>query len=126
MTKVKRRSPRAPKSSPNPPRSNFPPVEVAPGIFRLELPMPFELRHVNVYLLRDGDGFTLIDTGLQTQESRETLNRKLDEMKLPVERINRILIRHIHPDHFGRGGGRAQPARAVAGIHRPDLRLSGG
>jgi len=27
-------------------------VEVAAGIFRLELPMPFELRHVNVYLLR--------------------------------------------------------------------------
>ena len=39
--------------------------------------MPFELKHVNVYLLRDGDGFTLIDTGLQTNESRQALNQKL-------------------------------------------------
>ena len=38
-------------------------MEVAPGIFRLELPMPFELKHVNVFLLRDGDAYTLIDTG---------------------------------------------------------------
>jgi len=77
--------------------------------------MPFELRHVNVYLLRDGDGFTLIDTGLQTQESRETLNRKLDEMKLPVERINRILITHIHPDHFGLAGPDGAALRARRG-----------
>ena len=85
--------------------------------------MPFELRHVNVYLLRDGDGFTLIDTGLQTQESRETLNRKLDEMKLPVERINRILITHIHPDHFGLAGELRDRARAELVIHRLEVAL---
>ena len=39
--------------------------------------MPFELRHVNVFLLRDGERFTLIDTGLQTDESRAALNQKL-------------------------------------------------
>src|SRR6266576_3202377 len=79
-------------------------MEVLPGIFRLELPMPFELRHVNVYLLRDGDHFTLIDTGLQTDESRQALNEKLAALKVPVERINRILVTHIHPDHFGLAG----------------------
>ncbi len=36
-------------------------VEILPGVFQLELPMPFELRHVNVYLVRDGNSFTLVD-----------------------------------------------------------------
>jgi glyoxylase-like metal-dependent hydrolase (beta-lactamase superfamily II) len=98
-------------------------VEVASGIFRLELPMPFELRHVNVYLLRDGDRYTLIDTGLQTQESRETLNRKLEEMNVPVERISRILITHIHPDHFGLASELRERARAELVIHRLEVAL---
>src|ERR1700738_5446224 len=93
-------------------------MEVAPGIFRLELPMPFEVKHVNVYLLRDGDAFTLIDTGLQTDESRQALNQKLAEMKVRVERINRILITHIHPDHFGLAGELRERSGAELVIHR--------
>src|SRR5256885_13712578 len=80
--------------------------------------MPFELKHVNVYLLRDGDAYTLIDTGLQTEESRQVLNQQLAGLKVPVRRINRILITHIHPDHFGLAGELRERSGAELIIHR--------
>src|SRR4030081_517389 len=98
-------------------------MEVAPGIVRLELPMPFELKHVNVYLLRDGDAFTLIDTGLQTDESRQALNQKLAALKVRVDRINRILITHIHPDHFGLAGELRERSGAELVSHRLEVAL---
>jgi glyoxylase-like metal-dependent hydrolase (beta-lactamase superfamily II) len=98
-------------------------VEVLEGIYRLELPMPFELKHVNVYLLRDGAGFTLIDTGLQTDESRQALNQKLAEMTVPVDDISRILITHIHPDHFGLAGELRDRSGAELVIHRLEVAL---
>jgi glyoxylase-like metal-dependent hydrolase (beta-lactamase superfamily II) len=98
-------------------------VEVAPGVFRLELPMPFELRHVNVFLVRDGDGFVLVDTGLQTDDSRQALNQKLDALKVPLKRVTRILITHIHPDHFGLAAELRERAGAELVIHRLEVAL---
>ncbi len=85
--------------------------------------MPFELKHVNVYLLRDDDGYTLIDTGLQTDESRQALQAKLDELRVPVEAIRRILITHIHPDHFGLAAELRQRSKAELVIHRLEVAL---
>ena len=31
-------------------------IEVAPGVFWLRMPLPFQLDHINLWLLRDGDG----------------------------------------------------------------------
>jgi glyoxylase-like metal-dependent hydrolase (beta-lactamase superfamily II) len=98
-------------------------VEIRPGVFQFQLPMPFELRHVNVYLLRDGDGYTLIDTGLRTEESRAALDASLDAAGIRLPQIRRILITHIHPDHFGLAGELRQRSGARLVIHRLEVAL---
>ena len=43
----------------------------------LRLPLPMALDHVNVYALDDGDGWTLVDTGLDTAARPRDLGRRL-------------------------------------------------
>ena len=45
-------------------------VELDPGLFWLRFPLPFALDHVNLWVLDDGDGWTLIDTGYGDEPSR--------------------------------------------------------
>ena len=74
-------------------------VEVAPGIHWLRLVLPFALDHVNVWLLRDGDGWTLVDAGLADARTREVWAGLL-----PGRRVVRVLATHFHPDHMGLAG----------------------
>ncbi|NHX28209.1 MBL fold metallo-hydrolase, partial [Escherichia coli] len=45
-------------------------VEVAEGVLWMRLPLPMALDHINVYALDDGDGWTVVDTGMDTRKSR--------------------------------------------------------
>lgn len=76
------------------------PVEVVPGILWLRLPLPFALDHVNVWLLDDGDGWTLIDAGVRDERTLAIWNRLLDGL-LREKPIRRIIATHFHPDHVG-------------------------
>jgi len=44
--------------------------EIAPGVFWFQLPLPFKPDTVNVYALREADGWTLVDSGLDTRRTR--------------------------------------------------------
>lgn len=97
-------------------------MEVAPGVFEFQLPMPFRLTAVNVYLLRDGDGYTLIDCGLKTEESWSALQAGLREVGCSVDQVRRLIVTHIHPDHFGLAG-RLKDAGARLYLHRLEVAL---
>src|SRR5207253_6058099 len=45
-------------------------IEVAPGILWVRLALPYRLDHVNVYLIEDGAGFAVLDTGLDDAATR--------------------------------------------------------
>ena len=51
-------------------------IDILPGLKWLRLPLPFLLGHINVWLLRDGDGWAIVDTGLFTNKTREVHVRR--------------------------------------------------
>lgn len=87
---------------PDPP-SGAETIEVAEGIFWARIPLPMALDHVNVYALDDGDGWTLIDTGVDTRKTRGVWSALLSG-PLAGRPINRLIVTHHHPDHIGLAG----------------------
>lgn len=78
-----------------------PTTEVAPGIHRLSLPVPFRsLRAVNLWFLEDGDGFTMVDCGFSDAPSQRRIEAAWDHV-LGGRPLTRLIITHFHPDHAG-------------------------
>jgi glyoxylase-like metal-dependent hydrolase (beta-lactamase superfamily II) len=73
---------------------------VAEGILWLRLPLPMALDHVNVYALADADGWTLIDTGMNSRKTRDIWETALAG-PLAGKTVARVLLTHHHPDHVG-------------------------
>lgn len=78
-------------------------VEIADGLLWSRLPLPFQLDHVNIYLLRDEDGWTVVDTGINTEAARACWEQLL-EGPLRAQRIAKVVATHFHPDHIGLAG----------------------
>lgn len=76
---------------------------IAPGIKWLRLPLPFKLDHINLWLIEDGPGWTLVDTGMNDQQTRELWDGPL-LAHLEGKPVTRILCTHMHPDHMGLAG----------------------
>ena len=80
----------------------MPLTEVAAGVFELRLPIPFEDGLVNVFLFTDGKAADLLDCGMNSDESLDAIRRALDH--LGAKRLRRLMVTHIHPDHYGAAG----------------------
>jgi glyoxylase-like metal-dependent hydrolase (beta-lactamase superfamily II) len=78
-------------------------TEVAPGVLWMRLPLPMALDHVNVYALDDGDGWTVIDTGMDSARVRALWDRLLSG-PLAGRPLRRVVVTHHHPDHIGLAG----------------------
>jgi glyoxylase-like metal-dependent hydrolase (beta-lactamase superfamily II) len=74
--------------------------EVAPEVFRIPLPLPFEVGPVNAVLLR-GEEPALIDCGPRTDEAWAALAAGLERLGTPPARLRHIFCTHAHVDHYG-------------------------
>ena len=81
--------------------------EVSEGIRWIRLPLPWSLDHINLYLIRDGAGWALVDTGVQGQTCRAEW-KTLFDTALDGLPIVRIFVTHMHPDHYGLAGWLAE------------------
>ena len=78
-------------------------IEVAPGILWTRIALPFQLNHVNIYLIDDGDGWAVIDTGIDNKATRAAWEA-LSAGPLAGRKITRLIVTHFHPDHIGLAG----------------------
>lgn len=67
----------------------------------LRMPLPFQLDHINLYLVRDGDAFTAIDTGLHTTKTMEIWDEIFASQGVS---LSKVIVTHMHPDHIGNAG----------------------
>lgn len=72
--------------------------EVAPGVSWIRMPLPFALDHINLWLIEDGEGVAIVDTGYALDATRDAWDAILAHLGKPV---TRIIVTHCHPDHLG-------------------------
>ncbi|TCG02416.1 MBL fold metallo-hydrolase [Paraburkholderia strydomiana] len=79
--------------------------EIAPGVLWLRMPMPLVLNHINLWALRDGDGWAGVDAGLQTSDTAAAWRSLFaKDGALAQSRLTRLFVTHMHPDHTGMAG----------------------
>lgn len=96
-----------PKSAVEYPHQDYPSegtvTEVHPGVYWLSTPLPFKLKAINLWLLKDGDGWTIVDCGYKSKDVQRQW-RKVWEANLGDRPVNRLIVTHFHPDHMGNSG----------------------
>jgi glyoxylase-like metal-dependent hydrolase (beta-lactamase superfamily II) len=96
--------------------------EVAPGVFWLRMSLPFQLNHINLWLLEDGAGWTVVDTGLNDDGSKENWE-KVFASRLGGRPVLRVIVTHLHPDHVGLAGWLCERFGAPLWMSRTDYLL---
>jgi glyoxylase-like metal-dependent hydrolase (beta-lactamase superfamily II) len=76
------------------------PREVAPGLFWVRMPLPFPPKHINLWLIADSAGWTIVDTGLHRDDTKAVWEAVFAGLahRRPV---TRLICTHFHPDHMG-------------------------
>ena len=99
-------------------------LEVAPGVLWLRMPLPIELDHINLWLLRDGHGWSVIDTGYPSPRCAATWEAVLASPELLGLPLTRVLLTHSHPDHLGLAGWLQQRCGAAVWLSEPGQRMA--
>ena len=77
-------------------------LDIAPGVRWLRMPLPFALDHINLWLLGDGPGWTIVDCGIGSDVTRGLWEQIFAEHSRPrAFEAARVLVTHYHPDHAG-------------------------
>ncbi|MFJ8064007.1 MBL fold metallo-hydrolase [Psychrobacillus sp. NPDC096426] len=72
-------------------------TEVTDGIHKLVIKFPKGMGEVNCYLIEGKNGYTVIDTGTDSIESKEGWKKVLSSGIL----IEKVVLTHTHQDHIG-------------------------
>ncbi|MBI1238965.1 MAG: MBL fold metallo-hydrolase [Alphaproteobacteria bacterium] len=94
-------------------------VEVAAGVHWVRMKLPFQLAHINLWLLEDGDGWTIVDTGINDGVTKEAWEAVF-AAHLGGKPVRRVIVTHLHPDHVGLAGWIVERCDAELWMSRTD------
>ncbi|MDX1734580.1 MAG: MBL fold metallo-hydrolase [Halioglobus sp.] len=77
--------------------------QVAEGVYWARFSMPMSLDHINLWLLEDDDGWTVVDTCLNMSSARQTWETHFAGI-MGNKPVTRVICTHLHPDHVGLAG----------------------
>jgi glyoxylase-like metal-dependent hydrolase (beta-lactamase superfamily II) len=78
-------------------------IEIAPGIHWIRMRLPMQLNHINLWLLEDEGGWTIVDTGIRDEATADAWKMLFDG-PMRGRPIMRVIVTHLHPDHVGLAG----------------------
>ena len=99
------------------------PELIEPGLWRIPLPMPSGPPFLNVYLIRSGDGWILVDAGFGMKGIFDELAAGFAHAGVAPADLRLILLTHVHPDHAGNAPRLAELSGAPIHLHAADARL---
>ncbi|MDE2304133.1 MAG: MBL fold metallo-hydrolase, partial [Gammaproteobacteria bacterium] len=67
------------------------------------MPLFAALPWINVWAIEDGDGWAIVDTGLDSEAAVSAWETAL-EKALGARPVTRVIVTHMHPDHCGLAG----------------------
>ncbi len=95
--------------------------EVAPGIWKITVPIPFPLKYVNMHVLVGENGqWAIVDTGMGTPDARAAFTAGLATIGLSIDKLQDIVLTHHHPDHIGLSGELHEQSGAKVYMHPID------
>jgi len=98
-------------------------THITEDIVQVRIPLPYKLNIVNCYLLRGEGGWTLLDTGLNTAPARAQWHAAMAALRIKPDDIDKIVLTHMHPDHFGLAGWWQQAAETPIPVYLPQREM---
>ncbi len=96
-------------------------MQVLNGVHQIKIPAPGNASWAtNAYIIEGSNGHILVDSGWDSQESLWALQEGIRGANLKLRDIRKMVITHIHPDHYGLSSKIKQICGAQLAIHRTD------
>jgi glyoxylase-like metal-dependent hydrolase (beta-lactamase superfamily II) len=98
--------------------------EVAPGVHRISVPLPFPPREVAAWVLEGDDGHVLVDTGIDTPPARGALCEAAEDVGVTPDTLRDVVLTHAHIDHYGLAGPVRDWSGATLSMHAREQQLA--
>jgi len=78
-------------------------LEIMGGIYWLNMPLPISMDYINLWLIKDGEKWVIVDAGMNDKLCKDTWREVFEKFDLDGK-ISKVIVTHMHVDHVGLAG----------------------